>query len=154
MTAMTTFLTLLIFTAAFAAAAEYAWWGPQRRIRLEIEQRLRGLRVESGRRPQSLLRQQQSSGVSFLSRLEMMMRLQALMDQARLPYRAGNVVTFSVLLLAGSYLAADVLRLFPFLILKLLFAFGCSLLPLVYIRTRSEERRVGKEWRSGWWTYA
>jgi len=137
---MTTFLTILIFTAAFAAAAEYAWWGPQRRIRLEIEQRLRGLRVESGRRPQSLLRQQQSSGVSFLSRLEMMMRLQALMDQARLPYRAGNVVTFSVLLLAGSYLAADVLRLFPFLILKLLFAFGCSLLPLVYIRTRRQRR--------------
>src|SRR5438034_707981 len=62
------------------------------------------------------------------------------MDQARLPYRAGNVVTFSVLLLAGSYLAADVLRLFPFLILKLLFAFGCSLLPLVYIRTRRQRR--------------
>jgi len=43
--AMITFITLLIFTGAFAAAAEYAWWAPQRRTRQEIEQRLRGLRV-------------------------------------------------------------------------------------------------------------
>src|SRR6266571_1126204 len=120
MTAMTTFLTLLIFTAAFAAAAEYAWWGPQRRIRTEIEQRLRGLRVESGRRPASLLRQQQLTGVSFLSRLEIMKRLQDMIDQARLPYRAGNVTTLSVLLLPVTYLAADLLQLFPFIILKLL----------------------------------
>jgi tight adherence protein B len=137
---MTTLVTLLIFTAAFVAAAEYAWWGPQRRIRLEIDQRLRGLRVESGRRPESLLRQQQLSGVSFLSRLEMMKRLQAMIDQARLPYRAGNVITFSVLLLAGGYLAADLLGLFPFLTLKVLFAAGCSLLPFIYIRAKRQRR--------------
>jgi tight adherence protein B len=133
---MITLLTLLIFTAAFAVAAEYAWWGPQRRMRLEIEQRLRGLRVESSRRSGSLLRQQQSGSVSFLLRLEMMQRLQSMIDQARLTYRAGNVITFSLLLLAGGYLAADVLQLFPFVILKLLFAIGCSLIPLLYIRTK------------------
>lgn len=137
---MTTLITLLIFTAAFAAAAEYAWWGPQRRVRLEIQERLRGLRVESGRRPASLLRQQPLTGVSYLSRLEIMRRFQALIDQARLPYRAGNVMTFSVLLLAGGYLAADVLRLFPFVILKILFAFGCSLVPFIYIRTKRQRR--------------
>lgn len=137
---MITFVTLLIFTAAFAAAAEYAWWGPQRRLRFEIDQRLRGLRVEAGRRPGSLLRQQQLSGVSFLSRLEMMKRLQAMIDQARLTYRAGNVIAFSVLVLAGSYLAADILQLFPFLVLKLLFAAGCSLLPFIYIRTKRNHR--------------
>ncbi len=137
---MTTIVTLLIFTAAFAAAAEYAWWGPQRRIRMEIDQRLRGLRVESGRRPESLLRQQQLTGISFISRLEVMKRLQSMIDQARLPYRAGNVMTFSVLLLAASYLAADMLGLFPFLTLKLLFAFACSVLPFVYIRTKRQRR--------------
>lgn len=137
---MTTLVTLLIFTAAFAAAAEYAWWGPQRRIRLEIEQRLRGLRVEGGQQPRSLLRQQPLSGAGSLSRLEIMRWLQASIDQARLPYRAGNVMTFSVLLLAASYLAADLFRLFPFLILKLLFAFGCSLVPLIYIRTKRQRR--------------
>src|SRR5262249_9636146 len=59
-------IIFLVFTGAFAAAAEYAWWGPQRRMRMEVEQRLRGLRVESGRRSFSLLRQQQLSGASFL----------------------------------------------------------------------------------------
>ncbi len=137
---MTTLVTLLIFTGAFAAAAEYAFWGPQRRVRLEIEQRLRGLRVEGGRTPGALLRQQPLSGVSFLSRLEIMKWLQSMIDQARLPYRAGNVMTFSVLLLAGSYLAAEGLQLFPFLVLKLLFAFGCSIVPFFYIRIRRERR--------------
>ncbi len=133
-------ITIFIFTLAFTAAAEVAWWGPQRRVRLEIEQRLRGLRVESGRRPASLLRQQRATGVSFLSRLELMKWLQDLIDQARLTYRAGNVMTFSVLLLAASYLAADVFGFFPFLILKVLFAAGCSLLPFIYIRTKRQRR--------------
>jgi tight adherence protein B len=137
---MSTLITILIFTAAFAAAAEYAWWGPQRRIRSDIEQRLRGLRVESGRRPASLLRQQQLTGVSFLSRLEIMKRLQDMIDQARLPYRAGNLATISVLLLPLAYLAADLFQLFPFVVLKVLFAFGCSLAPLIYVRTKRSRR--------------
>src|SRR5262249_24841965 len=91
---MTIALTFVIFTLAFAAAAEYAWWGPQRRIRMEVEQRLRGLRVGAGRRSMSLLRQQQMSGASFFSRLKLMKRLQATIDQARLSYRAGNIVAF------------------------------------------------------------
>jgi tight adherence protein B len=137
---MTTLVTVLIFTVAFAFAAEYAWWGPQRRIRLEIEQRLRGLRIEGGRRPASLLRQPQSSGVSFLLRLEVMKRLQSQVDQARLPYRAGNVIALSGLLLVVGYLTADIFQIFPFLVLKVLFAMGCSLPPLVYIRTKRQGR--------------
>ena len=121
---MTTIITLFIFTAAFAAAAEYAWWGPQRRIRMEVEQRLRGLRVESGRRSLSLLRQQQIGGSSFLSKLQLMKGLQATIDQARLPHRAGNVLTLSIFLLATTYLAADTFGLFPFFILKVMFAIG------------------------------
>jgi tight adherence protein B len=137
---MMTFLTVLIFTAAFAIAAEYAVWGPQRRLRVEVEQRLRGLRVESGRRTGSLLRHQQLSGAGFLSRLEMMKRLQGQIDQARLPYRAGNVITLSLLLLASGFLAANILQLFPFFILQLLFAVGCSIVPFIYIRTRRQRR--------------
>src|SRR5207244_11482362 len=138
--AMIAFITLLIFTGAFAAAAEYVWWAPQRRSRQEIGQRLRGLRVETGRRPTSLLRQQQLGSGSFLSRLELMKSLQAWIDQARLSYRAGNVVLFSVVLLAGGYLAADTLQLFPFLILKILFAAGCSVTPITYIRLKRQRR--------------
>jgi tight adherence protein B len=128
-------VTLLIFTAAFAAAAEYSWWGPQRRARSEMEQRLRGLHVERGRRLGSLLRQQ-----PLTSRLEIMQRLQSMIDQAKLPYRAGNVVSFSVLLLPASYLAADILRLFPFVILKILFAIGCSAAPVLYIQFKRRQR--------------
>src|SRR2546422_9026344 len=112
---MITVLTLLIFTAGFAGAAEYAWWAPQRRARQEIQQRLRGLRVETGRRPASLLRQQYSAS-GILSKLEIMKWLQATIDQARLPYRAGNVVLFSAVLLAGGYLAAGAFQLLPLLI--------------------------------------
>ena len=133
---MTTFLTILIFTIATAAAAEFSIWGPARRARQEIDNRLRGLRVETGPRAGSLLRQQQMG----VSRLEVIKGLQAIIDQARLAYRAGNVLTFSALLLAGSYLAADVFQLFPFLILKLFFAAGCSLLPFFYIRMKRNSR--------------
>ena len=137
---ITTTLTLLIFTAAFAAAAEYAWWGPQRRVRSEIAQRLRGLRVDGGRRPASLLRQQQFGGTSFLSRLEMLKRLQDTIDQAKLPYRAGNIMALTLLILPIAYLGADLLNLFPFIILKLLFAIGCSIVPVVYIRMKRNQR--------------
>jgi tight adherence protein B len=137
---MTTVIIFLIFTAAFALAAEYVWWGPQRRIRMEVQQRLRGLRVEGGRRSPSLLRQQQVSGVSVLHRLELMKRLQAMIDQARLPYRAGNVVTFSLLVFLGTDAAAEVLQLFPFRILILMFAAGCASLPLFYVRAKRQRR--------------
>jgi tight adherence protein B len=137
---MISIITVFIFTAAFAAAAEYAWWGPHRRMRLEVEQRLRGLRVEAGRRPQSLLRQQQLSGVSFFSRFELMKTLQAEIDQARLAYRAGNVVAVSVLILVATYLAADLFGLFPFTVLKVMFALGCSCVPFFYIRVKRQRR--------------
>ena len=133
-------LTLLIFTGAFAAAAEYAWWAPQRRARQEIEQRLRGLRVETGRRPASLLRQQNLGGIGFLSGLEIMKWMQASIDQGKLPYRAGNVLLLTLALLAGGYLAADTFQLFPFFVLKVLFAVGCSIVPIVYIKTMRQRR--------------
>jgi tight adherence protein B len=133
-------IIFLIFTAAFAAAAEYAWWGPQRRVRLEVEQRLRGLRVDSGRRSLSLLRQQQMSGASFLSRFELMKGLQETIDQARLPYRAGNVVALGGAILVATYVAADLFGLFPFRILKAMFAAGCASLPFFYIRAKRRRR--------------
>jgi hypothetical protein len=71
---MNMIITFIIFTAAFAAAAEYAWWGPRRRLRLEIDQRLRGLLVESGRRPGSPLASAAIERGSFIARLEVMKR--------------------------------------------------------------------------------
>jgi tight adherence protein B len=137
---MTPLITFLIFTLATAAAAEFAWWGPQRRMRMEVEQRLRGLRVEGGRRPLSLLRQQQMTGGSLLGRFALMKSLQATIDQAKLPYRAGNIVTFSFVLLISTYVAADVFGLFAFRILKIMFAIGCATVPFFYIRAIRQRR--------------
>ena len=137
---MISIVTLLIFTIAFAVAAEIAWWGPQRRLRMVIDQRLRGLRVERGRRQGSLLLQNQGSGTGLLARFELLKGLQSVIDQARLPYRAGNVVAVSLLLLAAGYLAADILGLFPFLVLKVMFAFGCAVAPIFYVRVMRNKR--------------
>ena len=49
-----------------------------------------------------LLRQQGAAASSIhelYGRLAIMTRLQAIIDQSKLPYRAGNVVTFSAVLL-------------------------------------------------------
>lgn len=141
---MATFLTLLIFSAAFLVAAEAAWWRPERRMRTAVEQRLRGLRVETARRPRALLRRQELSGVSFLhglyARLAVMNRLQAVIDQAKLPYRAGNIVTFSLLLLASSFLLADFLQLFPLRVIQGLFALGAACLPYLYVWLKRQRR--------------
>lgn len=141
---MMTILTLLLFTAASAAAAEYAWWGPERRIQRAVDRRLHGLRVETGPRRGSLLREQHLSGEGFFhrlySRIELISGLQAIIDQARLTYRAGNVLTVSVLIFAAAYFAADTFRLFPFTFLSVLFALGCSSLPFAYVWIMRQRR--------------
>ncbi len=141
---MVTILTLLIFTGAFAAAAEYVWWGPERRTQRSVERRLRGLRVQAGPRRGSLLRDQPLSGDSIFhklySRLELTKGLQTAIDQARLPYRAGNVVTFSALLFAAGFFVADTLRLFPFVFLEVLLAVGCSSVPFAYVWIKRQRR--------------
>jgi tight adherence protein B len=141
---MTTILIIFLFTSTFLGAAEYSWWRPQRRLRRAAEKRLRGLRVDAAVRPRPLLREEHAGGLSLMhnlySRLEVMTRLQGFIDQARLPYRAGNVVTISVLMLASGYLAADLLNLFPFLVLRVLFGVGIAALPGLYVWMKRERR--------------
>src|SRR5438045_7681914 len=143
---MITIFTLFIFTATTLAAAKYAWWGPHRRLQRAVERRLKGLRVENaaGPRPRSILREQQLSNVSLFHhlyvKLEIMRRLQAIIDQAKLPYRAGNVVTLSAMLLASGFFAADVFHFFPFLILEGFFSAASSTIPLVYILFNGQRR--------------
>jgi tight adherence protein B len=133
---MTTLLTILIFTLATAAAAELSIWGPERRARQEITNRLRGLRMATGPRTGSLLRQQPLVS----QRLEITKNLQAMIDQAKLTHRAGNVLFLTVLLFVGSYLVSDLLQLFPFITLRLFFAVGSGLLPYFYIRRKRNRR--------------
>ncbi len=123
---MITVLTLAIFTVAFVVAAEYAVWRPERRLQAALNHRLSGLRTQAARPARSLLKQQQMSGVSFLheiySRLEVVKQLQVVIDQAALHYRAGSVISLSGLVLGMAFLLADLLDLFPFTILSVMFA--------------------------------
>lgn len=141
---MTTILTLLIFSTAFLAAAEIAVWGPRRRMVRLMESRLRGLRSPTGRRPRSLLRQQGLGGATGLhelyGRIEIMNRLQAIIDQAKLHYRAGNVVTFSVVLLGGVFLLAEAAQFLPFAIFRVLLAIAAASVPFAYIWIRRQRR--------------
>jgi tight adherence protein B len=138
-----TILTLLIFTSCFLAAAEIAVWGPRRRALRLMDNRLRGLRPSSGRRPRSLLRKQGRtiSGVHDLyGRLEVMARLQAVIDQAKLPYRAGNVVTFSAVLFAGVFVLAHGAQFLPFAIFRVLLALAAASLPFAFIWFKRQRR--------------
>jgi tight adherence protein B len=137
---MIAIITFLIFTGAFAVAAEYSLWAPRRRLRTDIDNRLRGLRVEGGRRSLSLLRQQQTTGISFLSRFQLMKGLQSMIDQGRLTYRAGNVVSVCIVILISSFLVAEAIGLFPFRILEVMFAIGCATVPFFYIRLKRDRR--------------
>jgi tight adherence protein B len=141
---MLTIITLLIFSGAFLAAAEYAWWGPERRMQRSVERRLSGLRVATGTRRGSLLREQELGGDSFIQRiyslLEITKGMQAVIDQAKLPYRAGNVVTLSALIFAAAFFASDALRLFPFVFLEVLLALGCAAVPLGFVWIKRQRR--------------
>ena len=91
LTGMTTFLTILIFTLATAAAAEISIWGPEAARSPGDRQSPPRSAVSAGPRTGSLLRQQPLGA----HRLEITKTLQAMIDQARLPYRAGNVLTLA-----------------------------------------------------------
>jgi tight adherence protein B len=49
-------------------------------------------------------------------------------------------VTFGLFILVAAYLAADVLGLFPFQVLKVMFAIGCGVVPFVYLRVKRQRR--------------
>lgn len=135
----------LIFTAATAAACYYAWWGPERRAAEAAERRLRNLRAENPLRPAgSLLKERSLSSVGFLheiySRLAIMRQLQVLLEQAALPYRAGALLSLSVILAVAGFLLAAFLEIFPLLVLQILFGLGLGLIPLVYVWWQRQKR--------------
>src|SRR5689334_17422781 len=140
---MNAIFTFLIFTGAFLTAAEVSIWGPRRRMTRLMEGRLQGLRSTGGRRPRSLLRQHDAGGASIhelYGRLAIMTRLQAIIDQAKLQYRAANVVTFSVVLLVGAYLVAQMAQLLPFVIFRVLLAIGVAAIPSTFIWIMRQRR--------------
>jgi tight adherence protein B len=131
-------VALLIFSVAMYLAAYYVWTVPQQQAERALAGRMRELRAHNRSRDKKapgLMRQEQRGSFAFLGDLVtwvgVLRRLQDLIDQANLKYRAADVFGISVLL-GGAVFAILSLTGGVFL-LKLLVAVVVGLVPVFYI---------------------
>jgi tight adherence protein B len=144
-------LAFAIFSAAMFGAAWYVWTVPQQEASRMLSGRLRELRAHMRRSKSSpeLLRREHRGSFAFLGDLVTWMgvfrRLQEIIEQANLKYRAADVFGISVALAVIGFLA------FGFaggnlLLLRLLIALALGIAPLLYIlRVRSQRLRKFEE---------
>ncbi|HEY1340536.1 MAG TPA: type II secretion system F family protein [Bryobacteraceae bacterium] len=143
----------LIFTAALFSAAYYAWTVPQRRQAQHLHGRLRELRAHMRGRSRSgseLVRQERRGSFAFLGDLVtwvgVLRRLQEMIDQANLKYRAADVFGISLVLALATFLVFTFIWGGNLLLIRLLLAVLVGLGPLVYIlRVRSRRLRKFEE---------
>jgi tight adherence protein B len=143
-----TLAAFLIFSVALLGAGYYVWSVPRQQAVDQLGNRLRELRVNSRRGARSapdLLRRERRGAFAFLGDLVswvgLLRRLQELIEQANLKYRAADVFGLSVLLGVGTFL---LLALFGgILFLQLLVAAALAAAPIVYIM-RVRARRLRK----------
>jgi len=141
--------SFLIFSVALFAAGYYIWSVPQQEAEQILGARLRELRVNTRSRSKAeseLLRREQRGTFAFLGDLVtwvgVLRRLQEIIEQANLKYRAADVFGFSMLLAVTAFV------IFGFvggglLLVRLLVAFALGFLPLFYIM-RVRTRRLRK----------
>lgn len=109
----------VIFSGALLAAAYYAWSVPRQQETDAIANRLRDLRVRTGapRRATSadLLRTENKGTFTFMGEFlawfRALGRLQEMIDQANLKYRAVDVMVVSLILFVVAYLASGLFGL-------------------------------------------
>jgi tight adherence protein B len=136
--------TGVLFTAALYGAAHYVWVLPERERAEALAERVRELRL-AGRRSAGgdLVRRQRRSAFAFFEQfirwLGLIRRLQDILDQANLRYRAGNIAALIVFLAGAGYLLAALLRI-PLLFIRALFALFWGSLPLLYILWKRRRR--------------
>jgi len=143
-----TLAAFAIFSAALFAAGYYVWSVPRQQAVDQLGNRLRELRLNMRRGARSapdLLRRERRGSFAFLGDLVawvgLLRRLQELIEQANLKYRAADVFGLSVLLGVGSFL---LLALFGgILFLQVLAAVALGVAPIVYVM-RVRARRLRK----------
>jgi tight adherence protein B len=130
-------------------AGHYIWTVPEQEASRELGHRMRELRAHARGRTRNspeLLRREHRGTFAFLGDLVtwvgLLRRLQELIDQANLKYRAADVFGVSVLL-AGAILGIMTLAGAANWIVRLLVASLIGFLPLIYI-TRVRSRRLRK----------
>jgi tight adherence protein B len=136
----------MLFSIALYAAGYYVWSVPEQEAEDRLSSRLRELRAHMRSRSQKapeLLRGQHRGSFAFLGDLVtwvgVLRRLQEVIEQANLKYRAADVFGISVMLAVAAFL---VLTLFGALFfLRILLALLAGFTPLIYI-TRVRARRL------------
>ena len=138
----------VVFSAALFGAAYVAFITPQTEEKNALAGRLRELRAASGARTRSstdLFKTEERGSLAalgdFVQWVGVLRRLQLLINQANLKYRAPEVFSLCVLLLVGTYLG---LGLFvDILALKLVVSLLVASLPIMFIN-RVRSKRMGK----------
>src|SRR5215472_12752176 len=102
----------LLFSIAAYGAGYYLWSVPEQEAAEELDNRLRGVRTSMRSRsakPPELLRREHRGSFAFLGDLVtwvgMLRRLQVMIEQADLKYRAADVFGISVMLAVATFLA-------------------------------------------------
>jgi len=141
-------LAFVIFSAAMFGAAWYVWSVPEQESARILAGRMRELRAHMRRSKSSteLLRREHRGAFAFLGDLVTWMgvfrRLQEIIDQANLKYRAADVFGISVALAVIGFLVLG-LAGGGLLLVRLLLALGLGAIPLLYI-TRVRSKRLRK----------
>ena len=145
-------VAFLIFSVALFGAGYYVWSVPQQHAEQAVSGRLRELRAHmrgGSKTPSALVRQEHRGSFAFLGDLVkwvgVLRRLQELIEQANLKYRAADVFGVSVALALGVFFIAEIFGM-SLLFLRLLVALAVGAAPVAYVvRTRSRRLRRFEE---------
>jgi tight adherence protein B len=140
-------VALLLFSIGLYGAGYYLWSVPQQEASEDLSNRLRGVRTTMRGRSKApeLLRREHRGTFAFLGDLVtwvgVLRRLQVMIEQANLKYRAADVFGVSLLLGIATFLLITLFGGMFFL--RLLFASAVGVAPLFYIM-RARTRRLRK----------
>ncbi|MBS1828533.1 MAG: type II secretion system F family protein [Acidobacteria bacterium] len=147
---MMTFVTFLIFSGALFAAAYYVWVIPANESADVLQARMRELRARvnprrSGGGADLIRREQRGSFAAigdFVAWVGVLRRLQEMIDQANLKYRAADIFAISIVIALAIYFLQGLLGMELFL-LRLLISGMIGAIPVMYIM-RVRKKRMSK----------
>src|SRR5215468_1276900 len=141
-------VALVLFSVALYGVGFYVWSVPQQHAADDLGGRLRELRAQTRTRSSKapeLLRREHRGTFAFLGDLVTwvgaLRRLQEIIEQANLKYRAADVFGVSMLLAVGTFLVLSIFgdRLF----LRIVFSLAVGFAPVAYI-IRTQNKRLRK----------
>lgn len=146
---MMIFVTFLIFSGALLAAAYYVWVVPANQADQVLQTRIRELRARTAPRraaASDIVRREQRGSFAvigdFVAWVGVLRRLQEIIEQANLKYRAADVFALSIVIALVMYFLLGLFGLGMFA-LRLIIAGVVALIPVMYIM-RVRNRRMSK----------